>query len=474
MTVASERPISEQSHAADSAVFSADDLKRLLAPSEVVGTLADQRGSISTDTRNLAPGQWYLALKGETFDGHQFVDAALSRGAAGCIVSTLPPSVVPPPGAALVKVDDTLLAYHKLANAWRRQVNPFVIGVTGSSGKTTTKEMCAAVVSCLRSHKSSANENNEFGVPKTILSMPADCKVLVVEMAMRGLGQIALLAATASPDVGIITGVGTAHIELLGSVENIIRAKCEMFEHLNDNGLAVIGNPAEAVVQYAKSVFGGQFALFRDQDWQEVEVSFDQTRFTMRGFTGEFTVNAHGIRHLQDAWCAMIAGRAAGLSDKGIADGLRSYRSVEGRGNRLVMDNGAVLVDESYNANPDSVKCAVEALLDARAFPQSNKYVVLGEMAELGETSEQMHKQTGEWLKQKNLSMLITIGSKAQVIADAAQGAPFPVFDCKDQAEALEYLRAQLSTDSCVMIKGSHCANLDRLVADLVRVSQKK
>jgi UDP-N-acetylmuramoyl-tripeptide--D-alanyl-D-alanine ligase len=290
---------------------------------------------------------------------------------------------------------------------------------------------------------------------------------------MRGLGQIALLAQTASPDVGIITGVGTAHIELLGSVENIIKAKCEMFEHLNDNAIAVIGNPVEAVVAHAKSVYGGQFALFPEEDVQEAEVAFDQTRFTVRGFTGEFTVNAHGIRHLQDAWCAIIAGRAAGLSDKGIADGLRSYRSVEGRGNRLVLNNGAVLVDESYNANPDSVKCAVEAILDQRAFPQANKYVVLGEMAELGDTTEQMHKETGEWLRQKDLSMLITVGSKAKMIADSAQGDAFAVFDCPNQEEALDLLRAQLSGDSCVMIKGSHCANLDRLVENLVRAINK-
>jgi len=471
MTVASERPVSEHSFAA---VFSAEDLQRLLKPSQVSGTLATQSGSISTDTRNLTPGQWYLALKGENFDGHQFVEAAFKRGAAGCIVSNVPPNVVVPPDSALLQVDDTLLAYHQLAASWRQKVNPFVIGVTGSSGKTTTKEMCAAVVSFLRSHKSNANENNEFGVPKTILSMPANTKVLVVEMAMRGLGQIALLAETAKPDVGIITGVGTAHIELLGSVENIIKAKCEIFQHLNDNAIAVIGNPAEAVVKYAKSVYNGQFALFRDEEVKEVEVAFDQTRFTVRGFDGEFTVNAHGIRHLQDAWCAIIAGRAAGLTDAGVAEGLRSYRSVEGRGNRLVMTNGAVLVDESYNANPDSVKCAVEALMDPRAFPQSNKYVVLGEMAELGETSEQMHQQTGEWLKQKNLSMLITIGAKAQVIANAAQGAQFAVFDCRDQEEALDLLRAQLSGDSCVMVKGSHCANLDRLVANLMRGSEKR
>jgi len=471
MTVASERPVSEQSFAA---VFSADQIARLLNPAKVIGVLANQEGSISTDTRNLAPGQWYLALKGETFDGHQFIEAAIDRGASGCIVSTMPPDMVLTRNAVIVIVDDTLLAYHKLAAHWRQKVNPFVIGVTGSSGKTTTKEMCAAVVSCLRSHKSKANENNEFGLPKTILSMPPDTKVLVAEMAMRGLGQIALLAETAKPDVGIITGVGTAHIELLGSVENIIKAKCELFEHLNPNGTAVIGDPAEAVVKHARSVYSGKFSLFSSDDVKEIEVVTDQTRFIVGGLATEFVVNAHGIRHLQDAWCAVIAGHAAGLSDKGIAEGLRSYRSVEGRGNRMVMTNGAVVVDESYNANPDSVRCAVEALLDRRAFPQSNKYVVLGEMAELGAASEQMHQQTGEWLKEKELSMLITIGSKAQVIANSAQGADFAIFDCKDQQEALDLLSAQLSGDSCVMIKGSHCANLDKLVANLLRPAEGK
>ena len=270
----------------------------------------------------------------------------------------------------VIKVEDTLSAYHAIASKWLNKVKPFVIGVTGSSGKTTTKEMCAAVVSTVKSHKSKANENNEIGLPKTILSMPPDTKVLVAEMGMRGLGQIALLAATARPDAAIITSIGTAHIELLGSVENIIRAKCELFENLRPEGIAMIGDPTEALNARAKEVFKGQVALFGHDQVQETNVNMESTRFKAQGFTCEFVVHAHGIRHLQDAWCAVSAGRAAGLSDEDIANGLATYRSVEGRGNRLSLASGNIVIDESYNANPDSVKCAVEAVLDPRAFPR--------------------------------------------------------------------------------------------------------
>jgi UDP-N-acetylmuramoyl-tripeptide--D-alanyl-D-alanine ligase len=450
------------------ATFDGDELDVLLEPQEVSGAVSGASGSVSTDTRTLQVGQWYLAFKGENFDGHQFVQAAIKRGAAGCIVSSVDPEWEQPEGVTFYLVKDTLEAYHRLAKTWLTRVNPFVIAVTGSSGKTTTKEMCAAVVSSMRFYKSRANENNEFGLPKTILSMPPDTKVLVAEMAMRGLGQIAQLAETAKPDVGIITGVGTAHIELLGSAENIIIAKCEMLEQMNHQGLAVIGSSSQDLVNYAQSVFRGKYALFSDDDIKEIDVSFARTRFRIKGFSVDFDVNAHGIRHIQDAWCAIIAGRAAGLSDQSIAAGLNSYRSVEGRGNTIVLPNGAMLIDESYNANPDSVRCAVETMLDARAFPQKDKYIVLGEMAELGENAPLMHQQTGKWLKQKQFSALITVGDKAGVIARGAAGGTFEIIECSDQSEALQrLLKWVTSSDACVMIKGSHCANLDKLVADL-------
>jgi UDP-N-acetylmuramoyl-tripeptide--D-alanyl-D-alanine ligase len=452
------------------ASFSAQQVREIISPVETVGASQAGPGAVSTDTRSLRPGQWYLALKGETFDGHQFIANAIKGGASGCIVSSLPTALEVPAGVVVYRVPDTLVAYHQIAKAWLKQVNPFVIGVTGSSGKTTTKEMCASVVSAVASHKSQANENNEFGLPKTILSMPPGTKVLVAEMAMRGLGQIAVLAETAQPHCGIITGVGTAHIELLGSVENIIKAKCELFEHLRKDGIAIIGNPQDAVVARAKEVFKGKIELFSSKNVVESDVSIDQTKFRVDGFQSEFVVHAHGVRHVQDAWCAIVAGRAAGLSGEDIAQGLLQYRSVEGRGNRSTLPGGTVLIDESYNANPDSVRCAVEAVLDDRALPQKRKYIVLGEMAELGDNSELMHKQTGEWLRDKKFTMLITVGPKASVIAKGATGGDFAITECDTQDEALKVIRPELTADTCVMIKGSHCANLDSLVGKLSKL----
>lgn len=449
------------------ACFTAADLIRIIQPGEIIGNGGTTPGAISTDTRSLKPGQWYLALKGENFDGHRFTELAIKGGAAGCIVSSLPDSLELPEGVVLMRVQDTLVALHKIATDWRRQVDPFVIAVTGSSGKTTTKEMCAAAVSSVSFHKSAANENNEFGVPKTILSMPPETKVLVLEMAMRGLNQIALLAETGEPDAGIITGVGTAHIELLGSRQNIIKAKCELFEKMSSDSVGIIGDPGVELVARAREVFEGELKLFSTDDVEETEVSAGKTVFTVRGSSVKFTVNAHGIRHLQDAWCAVMAARAAGISDEHISFGLATYNSVEGRGNRIALANGGIVVDESYNANPDSVKCAVLAVLDSRAFPQSDKYIVLGEMAELGAKSDELHAETGAWLKDQKFTALVTVGSKAAQIADAAAGADFTIHKCNDQDEALALLKRKAGRDTCIMIKGSHCANLDRLVTDL-------
>jgi UDP-N-acetylmuramoyl-tripeptide--D-alanyl-D-alanine ligase len=456
-----------------SAKFKPDQLVGALLGATVEGQLPRHEVSLSTDTRSLQQGDVYLALVGENFDGHHFVANAIKCGASACIVNAgfdiaLDASLRGK--AALIRVADTLDALHDAAKFFRRQVNPYVIAVTGSSGKTTTKEMCAAVVEkSRRTHKAYANENNEIGVPKTILSMPGDCQVLVLEMAMRGAGQIAQLARTAEADVGIITNCGIAHMELLGSAENIIKAKCELFEHLNaQSSVAIIGAPTEGLIKRANEVFSGKTELFAQSAIEEIEVTPDFTRFKVSGFAREFTVYAHGVNHISDAWCAINAGKYAGLTEDEIAHGLEAYRSPEGRGQRKRGHGGSVIVDESYNANPDSVRCAVEAILDTRAFPQERKFVVLGEMAELGPDDLQMHFELGQWLKQKKITALLTVGDKAARIADGASGSAFEIQKCDTQSHVLDILRKDLKPDACVMVKGSHCAGLENLVAELL------
>lgn len=452
--------------------FSIDDILELtggkLETSLPYDDISDLYAGISTDTRSIESGDIYLPLKGETFDGHNFVDNAIESGAAGCIVANSFEGK-PSDDSFFVRVEDTLIAYHALATGWRGKIDPMIVAVTGSSGKTTTKEMCAAVFNASRRmHKSSANENNEFGVPKTILAMPADTEVLVLEMAMRGIGQIELLAQTSKPNVGIITYAGTAHIELLGSEENIAIAKCELLKHLFEGGVAIIGAPSQLLMKCARDVYDGELLTFEASNIKDEKVSKEGTRFHIGDEPTEYFVRSHGVHHIQDAWCAIMAGLQCGLSPDEVAEGLAEYSQVKGRGNVLTTADGAIIVDESYNANPDSVKCAVDGVIDKRAFPQSKKIVVLGEMAELGAVSEELHKELGSWMKGKPISLLVTVGDKAAKIGEAASGATFSIRSCKDIAEAFDTVVNEMTNDSCVMVKGSNCARLYDLVDQLV------
>lgn len=305
--------------------------------------------------------------------------------------------------------------------------------------------------------------------------MPADTEVLIVELAMRARGEIAALTKVALPDVGVIVNAGVAHLALLLTVDNIIAAKCEMLEVMNGGGTAVIGQPTGSLLARAGAVFHGKLLAFDEKTLSEVEVTPELTVFelpaqlTPSGAV-RFTVHAHGVSHLQDAWCAIAAARECGLDDAEIARGLAAYRPVSGRGNQVWMDNGCLVVDEAYNGNPDSVRCSVAAFVDGRAFPQDKKYVVLGELAELGEQTAELHRSLGQWLSAQDLAGLITVGPVAHDIAEGARGAGFEVVSCPDQNEAEQVLRARLTGSASVLIKGSHCANLDKLVAKLVAV----
>jgi UDP-N-acetylmuramoyl-tripeptide--D-alanyl-D-alanine ligase len=298
--------------------------------------------------------------------------------------------------------------------------------------------------------------------------MPDDTQVAVIEMAMRGLGQIEQLAKCAVPDVGIITNAGTAHIELLGSRENIAIAKCELLERLHkDRGVAILGSNEPHLVQRAKSVFEGRMHIFDENKIKITSTDPVATRFVIEGSEQEFEVQAHGMPLISDAWCAVIAGRELGLSDSEIAEGLKFFKTVGGRGNRMQAPSGALIIDESYNANPDSVRAAVMALSDANAYPQKQKFVVLGDLLELGSQGPQLLQELGAWLKGVKLDLLITVGSLARHIYSGATGATYDVLHCQDMQIAEDELRKRLDADTCLLIKGSRGARLDKLVGAL-------
>jgi UDP-N-acetylmuramoyl-tripeptide--D-alanyl-D-alanine ligase len=453
------------------AQFAAEEVLEITKGRLAQGMMPDCAGAICSDTRTLSEGQWYLALVGENFDGHDFIADAFTRGAIGCIVQERQGYAIGNQQFPLIAVGDTLAAYHDLARAWRLRCQPKVVAITGSSGKTTTKEMCASVVAAFaRMHKSQANENNEIGLAKTILAMPENTEVLILELAMRAAGEIGMLARTALVDIGVIVNVGTAHLGRLASLDAIIQAKCELLEEMDPGGaVAVIGQPTEPLMKRANHVFTGKKVVFDHGGIKVTSVDPEGTHFALSDSKTEFFVKAHGASHLQDAWCALMVGKLLGADDSKLANGLRQYSPVSGRGVRKVSQSGAVIVDESYNANPDSVKTAIEAFVDQRAFPQAQKFVVLGELAELGDETEKLHRELGTWIRNKNISALITVGAIAKNIADGSGGAKFEVVACSDQSEAQGWLDRRLAKDAAVLIKGSRCAQLDHLVLHLVQ-----
>jgi UDP-N-acetylmuramoyl-tripeptide--D-alanyl-D-alanine ligase len=455
------------------AVYTGEEIMEVCKGRLASGLIPDEAGPLVSDTRLLGEGQWYIAFSGDKFDGHDFLGDAFVAGALGAVVSERPNYSIGNQQFPLIAVEDTLEAYLALARNWRKRLNPKVVGITGSSGKTTTKEMCAAVICPVRRCQYSAkNENNEFGVPKTLLSMPDDTQVSVIEMAMRGVGQIEQLAKCALPDIAIITNAGTAHIELLGSRENIAAAKCELLERLHkDRGVAILGSDEAHLVKRARSVFSGRLHVFSEDLIEMVSTDPEASKFRIKGSGAVFEVKAHGLPLVADAWCAVMAARELGLSDSEIAEGLKAYCAIGGRGNRLHAACGALIIDESYNANPESVRAAVTAISDPAAFPQSRKFVVLGDLLELGAHGPQLLQELGAWLQDCPLDLVITVGTLARNIFAGAAGAGFDLVHCQDMQLAEQELNKRMDADTCVLIKGSRGARLDKLVGALSMTS---
>jgi UDP-N-acetylmuramoyl-tripeptide--D-alanyl-D-alanine ligase len=254
----------------------------------------------------------------------------------------------------------------------------------------------------------------------------------------------------------------------LGSRENIAIAKCELLEHLHPTrGVAILGSNSEALVNRAKAVFNGTIHIFEEENIEIVEADPEKTCFKIKGSEQLFEVKAHGMPLISDAWCAVMAGRVLGLTDAEIADGLKFFKTVGGRGNRVHAPNGALIIDESYNANPESVRAAIMALRDGNAFPQKNKFVVLGDLLELGAQGPALLEELGGWLKANPVSLLITVGTLARHIFAGASGAAFEVVHCQDMQIAEEELRRRMDNDTCILIKGSRGARLDKLVGAL-------
>ncbi len=407
------------------------------------------------DSREAGPGDLFVGLRGDQADGGMFAQAALDAGAWGALVAAEHGAGLG--GGWVMTVEDPLAALGALAREWRRHLGAQVVGITGSVGKTSVKDICATLLPGAV-HASRENYNTEIGLPLTILEAPAGTEVLVLEMAMRGPGQIAELAAIAEPDVALITNVGPVHVELLGSVEAIAAVKAEILANLPAGGAAVAPVEAGALEPYLV----GLENLIRFGDGGDVQAL--ERRIEAAGLEALIATPAgeqafrfpFGEQHnLTNALAAIAAGVALGAPLAEMSDRAPSIRFSRLRGERLELGDGVVLVNDCYNANPVSMRAALDHL---GALPvQGRRIAVLGEMAELGPEAAEHHREVGAHAREAGVDLLVGVGEAARDYGPDQMVA--------DPSEAAELLAPLLGSGDTVLVKGSRSAGLE-LVAE--------
>jgi len=437
---------------------------------EVRGRLvgADQAfGTVTTDSRALTPGALFVAISGDRFDGNDFIGDALAKGAAGALVSRLAATVP----LAQIEVRDTRRAFGTLARAWRGNFAMPVVAVTGSSGKTTVKELVAAILGVSRAIcVTQGNLNNDIGVPLTLMRLAAEHDALVVELGANHAGEIDYLAGLVQPTVAVITNAAAAHLEGFGSLAGVAAAKGELLDHLPRAGTAVLN--AEDTFRNdwlarAPCEFKITFGLVPEADCRvlgEPRFSASGSEFTMRLPDGEeidVWLPLLGRQNVANALAAAAAAHAVGASAEDIGAGLARAVPVRGRLRAVPGKSGATLIDDSYNANPGSVRAA----LDHLGALGGQRILVLGNMAELGPTARELHREIGAYARGR-CDRLLGIGELAAEAAAAFGAAGQSLNDLDTARAALEPL---LASDVTVLVKGSRVMGLDRLVKALER-----
>lgn len=421
---------------------------------------------VTIDSRRVEPGNLFVALRGERFDGHRFADQAVRNGASALLLSRRVPVRAP-----YVEVDDTRIALGRLAAHWRARVGATVVAVTGSNGKTTVKEMIASILARVGSVlATSGNLNNDIGVPLTLLRLDPSHRFSVVELGANHAGEIAALVALARPSVSVITNAAPAHLEGFGSIEGVARAKGEIFEGLPPQGTAVI-NADDRFASLWKALAAPRrvitFGLRSDADvFASSAEGGDRDgcqTFRLHTPMGQSVVRLPlaGQHNILNALAAAAVGCAQFVPPEAIREGLESIRSVKGRLQLVRADSGARLIDDTYNANPASLESGLQALV---GFP-GRKLLVLGDMAELGPEASRWHAQAGQMARELGVTGLLAVGdlSRDAVRAFGDGAEHFP-----DAETLVAALRPLLSSETVVLVKGSRCMRMERVVDALM------
>ncbi|WP_028549281.1 UDP-N-acetylmuramoyl-tripeptide--D-alanyl-D-alanine ligase [Paenibacillus sp. UNC451MF] len=433
---------------------------------------------VSKDTRTLQEGNLYVPLIGESFDGHQFVEDAVSKGAAASLWQSDHENR--PSGVPLILVDDTLVALQQLAKAYRSQLSVRIIGITGSNGKTTTKDMTASVLATTyKVHKTLGNYNNHIGLPLTLLQLEEDTEVAVLEMGMSGRGEIRFLSELAEPEIVLITNIGEAHLLQLGSREEIARAKTEILAGLQQDGTLVYNGDEpliEKVLPELKAQGGMnatryhrvRFGANQSNDLYPLNTRMDAvgTHFSVQRFDGvSFYIPLLGFHNVINALAAVAVGIHFAIPAATIAQGLKACVMTSMRIELLKAPSGLTILNDAYNASPTSMKAALSLLEEMQDY--NRKIVVLGDMLELGEQEEEFHKEIGRMLNPQKVDRVYVFGKLAQHIAEQAANK-YPagrVHSFDDKNRLAQAVASYVGPDDVVLVKGSRGMKLEQVVS---------
>ncbi len=436
----------------------------------VGGTLLQGEGDalitgVTTDSRAVSAGQLFIPLTGERFDGHAYIDVALTAGAAGCLTARTPETLLP--GKAYVQVADTRLALAALAAWYRSRFDLPVVQITGSAGKTTTKEMVAAVLSQrYDTLKTQANFNNDIGTPLTLLGLAPHHQAAVIETGMNHFGEIRCLGAMVRPDIAVITNVGDAHIENLGNTrQGILQAKCEIFEHLSPDGIAVLNgdDPLLNTVALPQTILRcgrGEGCDVRVTDVDDRGIEGVACTVTTAQASYRLHTDSPGAYMIYPMAMAAAIGEALGLTGEEITAGVAAYVTTGSRMHLIRLPEGRLLIDDCYNANPQAMAEALK-LLAAASFRR--RAAVLGDMGELGELTTSAHRAIGALTGELGLDTVIAIGEKARDIAAAAPGAQW----YPSVSDAMPAVRAAFTDGTAMLVKASHAMHFENIVKEL-------
>jgi UDP-N-acetylmuramoyl-tripeptide--D-alanyl-D-alanine ligase len=436
---------------------------------------------VSINSRTIEEEELFVCIQGEKFDGHNFLGEAIKKGAAGIILSNpshLSEDMISEGNSLFaIQSQNTLRALQELASYQRTRFPFQVVAVTGTNGKSTTKEMIASIIETkYKTLKTQGNLNNHIGLPLTLLARKPEHEVGVLEMGMSAAGEIKRLAEIAKPDIGVITNISAGHLDQLKTVKDVQAAKGELFDSLKEEGTAIVNADDPLVFELAKSLRAKKITYGIEQP-ADVQASNIQNKgshgftFTAKIFNQSISVNLPqiGYCNIYNALAALAAGHSLGISGKDMSQGLEKYQQIPQR-NEQIHYEGVTLINDAYNANPQSMREALKTLSEFNT--QGKRFLIVGDMLELGPLSESAHHELGQEIILSNVDHLVTVGPLASLVAESAKKNPrhpLQIGKFNTHTEAVNYLLRNVEKGDCLLIKGSRGAKMENVIQEYLK-----